>query len=82
MGPTRKYIKDQSSGQINAISRQDIENKLDEIDEIIQDATDSSKEVVRFAIGAGVVGLVVIAFFVGKRKGLRARTIVSFTKAR
>ncbi len=62
------------------VTRADIEKKLKEIDDVVVEATSSAASAAKIAIGVGVV--VVIAFVSGRRRALRPKTIVSFTKTR
>lgn len=83
MGPNRKYSSSKSKVlPPKDVTRGDIEKKLKEIDEIIEDVTSSAADVAKFAIGAAVVVVVVFAFFAGRRRALRPRTLVTFTKTR
>lgn len=83
MGPNRKYSspKSKESAPKN-VSREDIEKKLNEIDEIVEEVTSSAADVAKIAIGVAVVVVVAFAFFSGRRRALRPRTLVTFTKTR
>jgi|GEM_PF-4004504 len=78
----RKYDgKNKSARETSAVTRKEIESKLEELDEIVQDATNSGKDAAKLVIGVAVVAVVAIAFFAGRRRALRSKTIVSFFKA-
>ena len=68
--------------EVKRVTREDIEKKLNEIDGIIEEATTSAGDIAKFAIGVGVVVIVALAFFSGRRRALRPRTFVTFTKTR
>ena len=64
------------------VSRADIEKKLNEIDDIITEATSSAAGKSKIALVVGVVVLVGIAYFAGRRRAFRPKTFVTFTKSR
>ena len=79
----RKYNKTNSkSTKSESISREDFEKKLGEIDEIVQETSNSGKDMIKFALGVGAVVVIGVAFFAGRRRALRTKTVVSFIKAR
>lgn len=67
---------------VKNVSRDDIERKLKEIDDIIVEATSSAASAAKIAIGVGIVVVVALAFVSGRRRALRPKTIVSFVKTR
>jgi hypothetical protein len=64
------------------VSRADIEAKLKQIDKDISDATSSAADKAKVALGIAVAVGLLGAFIVGKRKGLRPKTYVTFTRLR
>ncbi|MFN8015060.1 MAG: hypothetical protein U0R17_00425 [Acidimicrobiia bacterium] len=81
MAPPRKYKKQQNE-EIKTVSREDIENKLNEIDSVINETKSSATEKAKVALGVGVGVLLLSAFLLGKRKALRKKTFITFTKTR
>jgi hypothetical protein len=57
------------------ISKQDIEAKAREIVEIVDDTKESARDKAVIAVVA-VAALVAVAFFVGRRRGSRNKTMV------
>lgn len=61
-------------------TRQDVQNKIAEIDASIKEAKSSSQDVIKIVIGVAVVAAVLLAFASGQRRASLPKTIVSFTK--
>jgi hypothetical protein len=58
------------------ITRNDIEGKFRELRGEVDSATDSAKQYVAIAGAAVAVGVIAVAFFLGKRRGKRSTTVV------
>ena len=84
MSTPRKTLKNKSKSanvRIEEVTRNDIERKLEELDEVFQDTANSGKDIAKIAIGIGVVLLLGLAFYSGRRRSLRTKTTVSFFKS-
>ena len=77
----RKYDK-KSDDSSKVVTRSDIEKKLNEIDDVIEEATSTSKDIAKLALGVCVVVVVGLAFYSGRRRALRSKTIISFVKSK
>ncbi len=64
------------------VSREEIVKKLNEIDDIVTEATSSAAGKSKIALVVGVVVLVGIAFVAGRRRAFRPKTFVTFSKSR
>jgi hypothetical protein len=58
------------------ITRADIEGKLQEIKGDVETTSEAAKPVALGVAVAGVIGIVAIAFLLGKRKGKKKTTVV------
>lgn len=63
-------------------TREEIKAKLDDINSVIEETKTSSKDFAKFAIGVLVVVGLLLAFRSGRKRALRPKTIVSFTKVK
>jgi hypothetical protein len=67
-------------GQRGRITREDIEAKLRDITGDVSDTVDAARGIgVAVAVGAGVL-LVVTAYWLGRRKGKRRRTVLEIRR--
>jgi hypothetical protein len=67
-------------GQHGRITRDDLEAKLREITGDVSDTVDAARGIgVAVAVGAGVL-LVVTAYWLGRRKGRRRRTVLEIRR--
>lgn len=58
------------------ITRQDIENKLRQVRGDVDTAGDAAKGVGTIVAGVAVVAVIVVVYFLGKRRGKRSSTVV------
>ena len=65
-----------------AATREEVQAKLNEIDAVINETTSNAKDFAKIAIGVAVVAGLFLAFRSGRRRALRPKTIISFTKVR
>lgn len=65
-----------------SVTREDIERKLQEIDDIITETTSSAASAAKVALGLGIAVVIILAFASGRRRALRPKTVVSFIKTR
>lgn len=77
-----KKMKSTHSSATDNATRAEVEAKLKEIDDVITEATSSAADKAKIALGVAVAIGLAFAFIAGRRKGLRPKTIVSFTKVR
>lgn len=82
MAPPRKYPFKKTEEAPKNVTREQIEAKLNEIDEIVNEATDSAADMVKIAIGVGIVVVVGLAFLSGRRRALRSKTLITFIKSK
>lgn len=82
MPPSRKYMSSKKNSEVPTnVSRAEIEKKLNEIDEIVNDATSSAADMTKVALVIGVIAIAAIAFYSGRRRALRTKTFITFTKS-
>lgn len=64
------------------VTREDVEKKLKEISQTIEEETSSSKDKLQVALIAAFGIGITLAFLAGRRRSLRKKTYVTFFKAR
>ncbi|MDZ7679693.1 MAG: hypothetical protein U5K29_14215 [Acidimicrobiales bacterium] len=63
-----------------AINRDDIEAKFRELQSEVDDTVESSMGAIFVAGVAGAVGLLIVAFLLGRRKGKKQSTVVEIRR--
>ena len=77
---TKSHPNGNGTGQRGPITRADLEAKLRDITGDVSDTVDAARGIgVAVAVGAGVL-LVVTAYFMGRRKGRKRKTVLEIRR--